>query len=169
VPSPTAWPIFRWSASLFAIIPFQLLEASLRTDLGSTSTSLQYFLLRTCAQRPFEFVRSLHPSFIMRAELSWRIDRKPSPPFSLGFVISSQATKWVLRSPAVPPQKNLLVFLSSSSQILLGTQVDCMTCVGIADIVELIKVALPAMERHFVFHPTSRLSPYATFRGRSPL
>jgi len=90
----------------------------------------------------------------MEAELRSRMARIPKPPSSNGRVTVAHATKFGLHSVSVPAHKNRLTFRSSSSQTPLAILHVCIAYVKVA----LIRVVLPANERHFFLQPVSRLS-----------
>jgi len=125
---------------------------------SSKPRPLLYFSFRMRAHKAEGSVVSRHPNFIRYAEFSCRILRIPSPPCIFSRVIISQGTRWIFLPMAVPPHKNRRIFLSSVSHSERGNREDCITYPGIAAIVDWIKVARPAKDKHLVFQLASRPS-----------
>ena len=116
-PSPIATPIPWLINSMVPIMLRHALEheGSLPALLLK-SLPLTHFSLRKRNHKADGSDCNLHPSFMIYAELSYRILRTPSPPCDFSLITVPHATRWGFRSIVVSPRKNLLTCLSIASQ-----------------------------------------------------
>lgn len=76
----------------------------------------------------------------------------PNPPTAFGLVITSQPIVWQGLWCLVSPCKKLRFILSILLQIFEGRRVVCIQNIGIVVVVDLIRVALLAIDKYLACH-----------------